>query len=87
MTAKQIRETLVNQCNGDSRMAKDLYRQIQRSLKDERKPLNSIWWLRIVRNDYLEEEVSESSVIHFEMNNIFVETCLSYHNEFNKVSA
>ena len=76
MTAKEIRTTLINQCNGNKDMAMNLYHQIQRSLKDEKKPLNSIWWLKIIRNDYIEEPNCETPVIHFELNNGWVETCL-----------
>ena len=76
MTAKEIRTTLINQCNGNKDMAMNLYHQIQRSLKDEKKPLNSIWWLKITRNDYIEEQNCETPVIHFELNYSMVETCL-----------
>lgn len=76
MTAKEIRQSLINQCKGNKAMAMNLYHQIQRSLKDERKPLNTIWWLRIIRNDYIEEPNCENPVIHFELNNSMVETCL-----------
>ena len=76
MTAKEIRQSLINQCNGNKDMAMNLYHQIQRSLKEERKALNTIWWLKIIRNDYIEEPNCETPVIHFELNNSMVETCL-----------
>lgn len=81
MTAKGIRQSLIVQCKGNKRMAMDLYKQIQRSLANEKKPLNSIWWLKITRNDYLEEPNCINPVIHFELNNSMVETCLSLEYE------
>ena len=81
MTAKEIRQSLIDQCKGNKRMAMDLYKQIQRSLANEKKPLNSIWWLKIIRNDYIEEPNCINPVIHFEYNNTWCETCLSLEYE------
>ena len=78
MTAKEIKKSLVEQL-GNVEDAENLYKQIKRSLGY--KPLNSIWWLKITRNDYaqpLYEGQDESSkVIHFELNNSWCETILT----------
>ena len=78
MTAKEIRKTLVEQL-GNEEDARNLYKQIKRSLGY--KPLNSIWWLKITRNDYKEPlyegQDENSKVIHFELNNSMVETILT----------
>ena len=77
MTAKQIRQTLVEQL-GNKEDAKRLYKQIQRMLGY--KPLNSIYHLRITLNEWKEKDdvwqQEEYKLIHFEMNNGFYETAL-----------
>ena len=77
MKIKQIKETLLNQCKGDQRMATDLYRQIQLNLKDTLKALKNIYYLEITRNDYL-DGIKYRPVIHMVVNNISCETCLGY---------
>lgn len=76
MTIREIKKTLLDQL-GNEKDAMNIYRQIQRSLKADKKPLKSIWWLKITRNDYLEGKTTEEgAVIHIEINDSLNETCL-----------
>ena len=80
MTAKQIRLSLINQL-GNKEDAMNLYKQIQRSLNEERKPLKTILWIEITRNDYTDPSMdsydNKDKVIHFETNLGMCETVLT----------
>lgn len=80
MTAKQIRLSLINQL-GNKEDAMNLYKQIQRSLSEERKPLKTISWIEITRNDYTDPSMDDydvkDKVIHFETNLGMCETVLT----------
>lgn len=78
MTAKEIRQTLIAQM-GNKEDGMNIYHQIQRSLKEDGKPLNSIWEIKITRNDYAdpEEKDNDNKVVHISINgNGLYETCL-----------
>ena len=70
MTAKEVKETLVNQL-GNEEEAENLYKQIKRSLGW--RPLNSIYWLNITLNEWHEGY----KLIHFELNHGTYETCIN----------
>lgn len=78
MTIKQIKITLLEQCKGDKRMSMNLYNQIKRIQQELKKPIKSINELTITRNDYLDNQNSESKVIWFNLDGVFCETCLTY---------
>lgn len=77
MTAKEIREKLIAE-TGNKKDGMNLYHQIQKSLKEEGKAINTIWYIHITRNDYADPECKdrEIKVVHFTLNNGTWETCL-----------
>lgn len=77
MTAKEIRKKLIAEM-GNKKDGMNLYHQIQRSLKEEGKAMNTIWYIHVTRNDYADPEYEdrEIKVVHFTLNDGAWETCL-----------
>lgn len=78
MTAKEIRQKLIIQM-GNKEDGMQIYHQVQRSLREERKYLNTIETIEVIRNDYQDPNFDgneEYKVVHLLINGMLCETCL-----------